>query len=210
MFQLIAEVIYAGVALTFAIMPVETYFLPKAGQVVPVVFNEVKPIWVDPCKFSGLIVPFERDWEERTTSFDGQEEIVPAEPGKIGGYAMIFNKKECPGEAAQPVSMAITKMGEDRLIFAKRHYIANSLDSATEEMKPKWLPQVTKVLEAKAESDPAVASFIAFSKQNAKTSAAETPATESKAQALGQPAEVPSTEALETPKAEADPALGKV
>ncbi len=168
MIQLIAEVVYAGVMITVGMISTESYLLPAKEQVIPVVFNEVRPIWVNPCKYSGVLVPFERDWEERNTDHDGHETIIPADPGPIAGYGILLNKKGCPGEATEHVSMYITKHGENTIIPEKTKYVASDLSSLKEEMKPKWLPQVNRILEAQAESNPVVASFFEFSKQNTK------------------------------------------
>lgn len=126
------------------------------------------------CKYTGVAVPFERTWEEvQKNSFLPIETVLPPEPGKIAGYALLVNKKQCPGKAEETMlrvatlNEAPTSRFKGTLMFGHQ-FVFQQLDTMHVDFRPKWLEQVTEVL-AKAEATNSVAKqFLTETRQAAE------------------------------------------
>ncbi|QTX19922.1 hypothetical protein [Comamonas aquatica] len=111
------------------------------------------------CQFDGVVVPWERTWEERALGGDAANpQMLPPEPGKIAGYAAVVYQRTCPGKKPE----AILHVGvQGTGIFSKPEILAGSsvgmqdvlLTQATN--RPQWLPQVVERLVRVAPTSPA-------------------------------------------------------
>lgn len=169
MLDIFLNVLYLG-ALTATevnLMATQEVAPQELHAVVPVEFRAVSYIWSDvyPCRFSGVTVPVERDWEEVVDN-GFVKTTLPPEPGKIYTYAIIINKKTCPGKEAEAMfstgnwNGAFTNLGVP--LGAK--FMARSL-SMDVERQPRWLSQAIKVIEEASTNNPAALNFVTFSTQ---------------------------------------------
>jgi len=110
---------------------------------------------LDGCAYSGIRSYYTRDWEE-VSGNPGHETRLAPEPDKIAGVVSVINKKECPGKPTEGVlvidATRVSPFGD-----IKKGGIAPGLrlkyldiTTATEEQKPKWLPQVLAKVEVQA------------------------------------------------------------
>lgn len=103
------------------------------------------------CDVSGLMVPYERDWEEVVGSSESQYVRGP-EPGKIAGYAFVVNKMKCPQKEVQAIFNTIewhTPLKPGMHVGDERPFRSFAVNPNVE-MQPKWLPQVIKRIESAA------------------------------------------------------------
>lgn len=100
------------------------------------------------CRFSGVMVPFSRTWEEKVMR--GSDEVVsPPMPDKLLGHAILLNRKQCGDAApvkimrigAEPRSLGFQRMVEGKMV------ITYDLGEMTRDQLPPWLPQVMERLE---------------------------------------------------------------
>ncbi|MDN0075410.1 hypothetical protein QU481_10960 [Crenobacter sp. SG2303] len=62
------------------------------------------------CTYTGVMVPYVRDWEE-VVHYSNHEEVRPPEPNKTEGQGIILTKKLCEGKAPESVfRVASTKV----------------------------------------------------------------------------------------------------
>ncbi len=123
------------------------------------------------CRNHGIVVGYERDWTEERPIGDGQVTIIPPDPGKIEGYAFLFNKRTCtdkpPAQASYLIFGEYQPTWSAKLLgwkgWAPTHHHPVFYDTATTrpDLAPKWLPQVLRVLEEKAKTLPEIARFLA-------------------------------------------------
>lgn len=144
----------------------DTMPYPKEGSVTSVSFH--REWWRDDgkCHFHGVMVPYARDWEERVN--DGvTETVLPPEPDKIAGMAIIVNRKECPGKPAEAMFRVHTELRAPwHRYFAVAQIQATELSSLREDQRPKWLAQVMKTIEGSAANDNRSAKeFLEFTRQ---------------------------------------------
>jgi hypothetical protein len=134
----------------------------KLGEVVEVSF--LQSGWSD-CRFKGVMTPYERDWTETVREHDGTERTIPPDPGKIEAWAILINKKECPGKSVEPMLRYAVRTP---VLFNKtkmlKHYPIKSfsLVGLKEELRPKWLPQVQSAVESSADTNPVSKAFVDF------------------------------------------------
>lgn len=122
------------------------------------------------CKYTGVMVPFTRDWEEEVPSQDPAEAstVLPADPETVVGHAMVINQKICEGKDPEP----ILRVGADNRTrgtlfggpgggFYKRSRV-NVSDVYGMKLgdRPKWYDQVFKRIELVAEHDEGAKSFL--------------------------------------------------
>ena len=145
----------------------ETVYLPAAGQVVKVEFRPGTAIWnkTYKCRYHGLLVPFERDWEEEMGGFENKT-MRPPEPGKLAGYAIVINKLACPGKDAEFVMNTATHWSTapaGRPLLELRTFASVGLNP-NPELRPKWFSQVLRTIEVTAEKDQVAKEFVEFSR----------------------------------------------
>lgn len=172
--DLLANIAYIAVLQTFGVVTTQPVPPSELHQVLP---YEGKPIVSyfsaeRHCRFTGVAVPYERDWEivsENTMTHS--KTVIPPEPGKIHSYAVIINKKTCPDKEPERMLMGGTQM-TGSLFGANRGIVENVKVMFTEISKdpasqPKWLPQVMKVIEAAEPAQPFVKEFLNYSRAGA-------------------------------------------
>lgn len=125
------------------------------------------------CRYSGVVVPYEQLWEERTTSF-GIETVTPPQPGKIAAYAIIINRKDCEGRQPEAMFRVATHrrtMFNSGTLGEGASYVVLQLGSLPESARPKWVPQVVEKLAEAAKSDPIAKDFVRFIEESVKAAA---------------------------------------
>lgn len=148
--------------------------LPPLGGVAVVAFRE-KPMGLNSlfeteadkaaqCKFTGLMVPFDRTWTEIRRVGDSEIEDAP-EPGKISAYAIVLNQKVCPGVAPEPVMLFAQRPGfrtlfNSDVMLHSHNYVFQPAQVLTEQNKPRWIEQVEERIRLAADSDPNARVFV--------------------------------------------------
>lgn len=182
--DLLATIVHTTVLLNYGVQLVQPVPPSNLHAVLPFEGRPVAPLWSSArdCRYSGIAVPYERDWEvvsENTMTHT--KTVLPPALGKVHSYAVIINKKTCPGK--EPERMFIGGSGQtgggiirDAGIMKGDSITATAISAKPEE-QPKWLPQVIKVIEAAEPAQPFVKEFLDYSRAGA-TEANPTPAPE--------------------------------
>ena len=113
------------------------------------------------CRFTGVMVPFSRDWEERTTNNEGLDQVSAPMPEKMVGHAFILNKRICldvPPENIFRLATAPRSLGFQRVVEGSPLTTYNLHDMNPGQL-PLWAPQVLNRLERLA-NEPATASDV--------------------------------------------------
>lgn len=138
-------------------------------SVYAVEMKQQAPMWADKCLYDGVMVQYARDWEETQESTGI---VLPAEPDKPLGYALILTKEKCPGKAERDIFSAGSKFfyplfGKDYVIREGHRIDSVDYASQRDDMRPKWMPQVLRTIESESTSNPAANSFITEMKRRA-------------------------------------------
>ncbi|KVP65671.1 hypothetical protein WJ96_04705 [Burkholderia ubonensis] len=114
------------------------------------------------CKYTGLMVPFVRDWEE-VVKHGEIETVRPPEPDKTVGHAFIINRKVC-GDTVTPV-FRTAEINRTWSGFLYKHSIAAfDVTDMRPDQRPKWLEQVLRRVERVSAHDANAKAFIEFNK----------------------------------------------
>lgn len=185
--DLLANIAYVAVLQTFGVVTTQPVPPTELHKVVPFEGKPITTIFSSErhCRFTGVAVPYERDWEivsENTMTHT--KTVIPPEPGKIHEYAILINKKTCPGK--EPERMLISGSGMTAIwknigLLEGRKIMVSSVGKTLED-QPKWLPQVMKVIETAELTQPFVKEFLDYSRAGI-TEAKSTPAPEAAAKA---------------------------
>lgn len=169
MLELILNIAYTSVLLSFGVVTTKPVPPSELHDVVPFEGKPIAPLFSSKgdCRFYGLAVPYERDWEivsENTMTHT--KTMQPPEPGKIHSYAILVNKKTCPGK--EPERMLIGGSSQSspfmNLGIRERHKVMFTEISPDKEKQPKWLPQVMRVIEEAETTQPVVKDFLDYSR----------------------------------------------
>ncbi len=122
------------------------------------------------CQFDGVVVPWERTWEERALGADAANpQMLPPAPGKIAGYAAVVYQRTCPGKAPE----AILHVGvQSTGIFSKPEIMASSSVGMQDVLitqaanRPQWLAQVVERLVHVAPTSPAAKQVLVATHEN--------------------------------------------
>lgn len=152
-----------GVVLTKPVPPSELHaVVPFEGKPIVSYFSAERH-----CRFHGVAVPYERDWEivsENTMTHT--KTVMPPEPGKLHSYAILINKKICPGK--EPERMLLGGSGQTspwkHLGIIEGDKVMMSSISQETEKQPKWLPQVMRVIELAEPTQPFIKEFLDYSR----------------------------------------------
>ena len=153
-----AHAIYIAGALVGSVIlwPDQTYPLHKAPEereMVEVV--GFHPQWYkadSKCHYTGLIVPYVRDWPE-TVRRGQEEEVLPPDLEHTAGHAVILDKKTCPGKEDEQVFLVDAVERNFGALGGGTDFHFDDPDTIKPEYKPKWLPQVMQRIERIAEHD---------------------------------------------------------
>lgn len=112
------------------------------------------------CKYTGIMVPYVRDWEEVVKHGD-IETVLPPEPNKTAGQAFIINKKVC-GATIEPVFRTGAILSAKGSLLYKHSFAAFDVTEMKVEDRPKWLEQVLLRIERVAAHDKHANEFVRF------------------------------------------------
>jgi hypothetical protein len=130
------------------------------------------------CKFTGVMVPYAREWPE--TIRNGEiETVLPPEPDKVAGQAFVINRKACPDKPDEAIFRVAEKWRNPGFLLEKHSFSAEDLASMRLEDRPKWLAQVLARIDRVAEHDEKVKAFVDFTaaaQQGAARNQPEAPA----------------------------------
>ena len=145
------------------------YMFPKERDSV-VAVSTYREWWradgKDMCRYTGLMVPFVRDWEEVIKQGDSSlETVLPPEPDKTAGHAIIINRKVC-GNTMEPIFRVGTIYGAYGGYRKQNTVIALNLAELRTDERPKWLGQVLSRIERLSSTDTAAREFIEFNKKD--------------------------------------------
>ena len=115
------------------------------------------------CKYTGLMVPYVRDWEE-VIKHGEIETVLPPEPDKTAGHAFIINKKVC-GDKVEPVFRTGLVMRTSGGFLYKHSFAAFDVTEMKVEDRPKWLGQVLARINRVAAGDAEAKAFVEFNKK---------------------------------------------
>ena len=151
---------------------------PAKGGVIAVAYRDNR--WADAkdCLYTGVATPYVRDWAE-TRSGEFNSTTQEADLDKVLGYAIIINKKACPGKPDVAMFHGdvkdLLRWGSDYAKPVKLegrvggHWVVHAVPLAGKsEDQPKWLPGVLKTIEAAAPTNPAAKTFLDDVKAAAK------------------------------------------
>ncbi len=166
----------ANAVLQFTLIPTIDVQPPALHEVVQAEYKALSYIWNDvyPCRFHGVVIPVERDWEETVNNGYVTQTLQP-EPGKIYTYALLVNKKSCPGKEDEPLFI-ISKFDGSFLNRGLPKGIQILFLSPDRDVakQPKWLPQALSALRtAVAKESKAAQEFVAFTDAEARKRNAE-------------------------------------
>lgn len=132
-------------------------------RVYAIAMRQQTPYGVDKCAYDGVMVRYARDWEEvePTTA-----EVHQPEPDKPIGYALILTNEKCPGKEERAIFSTGSKFfypffGRNYVIREGHRIDAADYASQAESLRPKWMPQVLKTIEADAPGNQAAQAFLA-------------------------------------------------
>lgn len=104
------------------------------------------------CRYTGVLVPYVRDWPE-TVKHGDQEEVIPPDLDHTAGHAIILDKKICPGQADQSVFLVDeVQRNIGRIAVAESFHFSDPAELRPE-YRPKWMPQVLQRIQLVAERD---------------------------------------------------------
>ena len=115
------------------------------------------------CKYTGVMVPYVRDWEEVIKHGD-VETVLPPEPNKTAGQAFIINKKVC-GTSVEPVFRTGAILSATGTLMYKHSFAAFDVTEMKVEDRPKWLEQVLRRIDRVAAHDAKAKEFMEFNKK---------------------------------------------
>jgi len=163
----VLNVLYLAATLTSQALNIvgnaEADVLQQEGvRVYAVALKQQAPMWVDKCLYDGVMVQYARDWEE-PGPVSGV--VLPAEPDKPVGYALIVTREKCPGKEARDVFSTGSKLfyplfGKEYVIRERHRIDAVDYASTREDLRPRWMPQVMRTLENDAASNAVARQFI--------------------------------------------------
>lgn len=170
MLELILNLLYisANIALPFPLIPTMNIQPLSLHEVAQAEYKALSFIWNDvyPCRFRGVVIPVERDWEESVDN-GFLTTRLPPEPGKIYTYALLVNKKSCPDKKDESVFVVSQFNGSflERGLPKGIQIQFTGLDKDVTK-QPKWLPSALKALDiASQHGNIAAQDFVAFTKE---------------------------------------------
>lgn len=118
------------------------------------------------CYYTGLMVPFVRDWPVTQVS-DGMEVTIPPSPEEgIYGQAILLNEKVCKGKPVQSVLLlgSISK-GNWRMRWQQGSVVqAVDFNGLSKKTAPPWMAQVFGRIKQASAQEPVAYAFYSKSK----------------------------------------------
>ena len=166
MFEILNGLFLAGMMLAnITLYSDEDYRFPEDRETVTAVSTH-REWWREDgngkCKYTGVMVPFVRDWEQ-VIKHGETERVLPPEPDKTAGQAFIINRKVC-GEKVEPV-FRVTEIWSAKGAYLYKHTVAAyDLTDMRQDQRPQWLEQVLRRVERAAANNDQAKAFIEFNK----------------------------------------------
>jgi hypothetical protein len=110
------------------------------------------------CRYTGVLVPYVRDWPE-TVKHGDQEEVIPPALDHTAGHAIILDKKICPAQADQSVFLVDEVQRNVGRIAAGESFHFSDPTELRPEDRPRWMPQVLQRIQRVAGHDANVRQF---------------------------------------------------
>ncbi|MCW3478741.1 hypothetical protein OL229_04040 [Neisseriaceae bacterium JH1-16] len=111
------------------------------------------------CRYTGLMVPYVRDWDE-VVKTRNTETVIPAEPDRVAGQAFIFNKKVCNGKPDEAILRVNADVRTRPVVFEKSQIYAQDLIELKVEDRPRWFKQVLQRIQTVAAQDEKAKAFV--------------------------------------------------
>lgn len=132
---------------TVPLVPDNTMLPMQLGQVKPIRLTAYNRFGADSdCVWHGVVTPYDRDWAEERSTVAGMPEIVPAEPGKMAGRAVIVTEKVC-GTTRTPVALVDSVRPWGVGIGEANRIDGLDLTKTPEQARPRWLAQAAQRLD---------------------------------------------------------------
>lgn len=155
--------LYQGVVMTLTVTlyngyDITSHFTPEDRDTV-IVMQAHREWWRKDsnCQFSGVMVPYVRDWSE-TVKHGDIETVIPPDPDNTAGQAIVFTKKVCDGKPDEPIFLVDDVPRAKFKLVKSRQLTASDVGTMKPEFVPKWLPQVVNRIQRVAATDPAAKS----------------------------------------------------
>jgi len=169
----------AGKALGITLYALSDVSLPPLHQVVPIEMSSAPYVAIrvrpkteeERCLYSGVVVPYEQLWEERTKNSFGGETLVPPQPGQVAAYALVINRKDCEGRKPEAMFRVATHrrtMFNSERLMEGASYAVLDVGGMSTDARPKWLQQVLETIEGAAKDNPVAQQFTEFMEASAK------------------------------------------
>lgn len=164
MLDIALNLLYVGIVVATKLVATGDVPLPPRNEVIQVEFRPAVPFWSASadCRYTGVMVPYARDWEEVVDN-GYVKTTLPAEPDKIAGYAILINKKSCPGQTPEAMFTTATWAGGflGNVGITKGVTVTGNSVSKEVAMQPKWLPQALATIEKATETSTPAKAFLA-------------------------------------------------
>jgi hypothetical protein len=132
-------------------MPVEEARVRERELVSPITVRDRVPMWSDSaCTYTGVLVPYARDWQQLDESEDPPRVIREADPEKVVGQAVVLNTRTCPGKEREKVLFAGESPITAHVLLGKTSITVTDVETMNKDVRYKWLPQVLARVEAHA------------------------------------------------------------
>lgn len=199
--MLFANTLYVGTVLigNIVLFPDQAYHLhkrPDERDIVQEVSFHAQWYKKDSeCKFTGLLVPWVRDWPETINAGREDERVLPPEPDTTAGHAVILDKKICPNKPVEPVFLIDTLNRNFGIMAVSADLHFGDPDAMRLDQQPKWLTQVLQRIQRAADQNPDANDFvetIAVLQKNRAERARRTAAVSATPSATAQAATVPA------------------
>ncbi len=154
----VLNLISIGVAAFTTVVVPETTYLPveearvrERELVAAITVKDRVPMWSDgACAYSGVLVPYARDWQQLDESEDPPRLIREADPEKVVGQAVLLNTRTCPGKPLEHVLFAGESPIAAHVLFKNASITVTDVETMHKDVRYKWLPQVLTRVEAHA------------------------------------------------------------
>lgn len=169
MFELVfsaAHAVYIAGALVGSVIlwPVEPYSFHKTAadreSVTAVAFHTQWYHKDTKCRYTGVMVPYVRDWPLEIQHGEDTQ-VIPPDLEHTAGQALVLNKESCPGEPDKAVFLVNDVQRNFGRIVPAGDFHFDDPDTTKPEYRPKWLKQVMQRINRVGQTDPVAAEVFA-------------------------------------------------
>jgi len=136
----------------------------EGQQVYPARFKGLRRglAWISHCEAHGVVVDYIKDWD--TLDEETGRVIRKADPNKIHNQALLIYKLDCKGEPPKKILVTAERKAK---IFGKKgkldkneFVVTNNYFDSADFIRPRWMAQVIKTIQAEAPTNPAAQDFL--------------------------------------------------